>query len=466
MAAVSLPVSSPYPSLDNQHSSNSMHTATESPAAQRKNRAPRQRLPAEVQSDSNVAAQTPKAKKSRPRQSDNKAMSGSEAPYPRTASKAQRSKQMPVARDTPALLATPAKNLAYASAAFHQSPAASSLPMPKFLSKSVPAQPRDNTLQSRLDHEAEKSSASPSPPAAVTPDPLAREKSPLDMFFNADRQEKAKHQSFGSLINGHNSPCLPDRSPLGVSKDLFAIDMEGSESPAARRSLRPSHGPRMASAPGNLPVDDQTNPTAAATQSLKAFLKLPAMQPPQQQTSPRQQQPFVNASPVAQPHFQHNPFIASTPQQHRASSGSDPSLHYGNRNLSPLFQAARTPNGGQPPANDSPLHGKTPIRQSQPFDPRAFIDQQARSTASANHAAFSPAREQRTPNAYNAAPRQLSNNHDMLPESPSSRFQPRSEARASYHDFAAQRQPPHGSTESADIDDMSAKLRGMLKLGF
>lgn len=98
---------------------------------------------------------------------------------------------------------TPAKSTAYAGSGWHASPAASALPMPKFFSKSVPANSSQTSLQARLEQEKENSDMSESPPqeeatpakpppaqAAVAQLPRQSE-SPLDFFFKADREEKA-----------------------------------------------------------------------------------------------------------------------------------------------------------------------------------------------------------------------------------------------------------------------------------
>ena len=237
------------------------------------------------------------------------------------------------------------------------------------------------------------------------------------------------------------------------------MEMDSASSPAAKRSARPSFAPRMASAPGIIPVGGQNNvATAAATQSLKDFLKLPSQPSPQQFTSPQQS--------VAQPYHQQNPFMTTTPQQQSHAGPYDPSLHYGNRNLSPLFQAARSPNAGPPQANNSPLHARTPLKQPQPFDPRAFLDQQARAASSPNHPSFSPAQPQRMPNANYSSPRQFDAGYDVFPASPSSRMQPKPDAPIDYNQSPVQRRHPDSPTESPDVNDMSAKLRGMLKLGF
>lgn len=101
----------------------------------------------------------------------------------------------------PAPITTPLKQ-AYAGPTFHASPAPSTLPKPKFFSKSVSSS-TPSSLQARLEADKGKNQT-PSPesdsqaylaPRSSQPTPTAREESPLDVFFNADRAEKARQQS-------------------------------------------------------------------------------------------------------------------------------------------------------------------------------------------------------------------------------------------------------------------------------
>ena len=103
---------------------------------------------------------------------------------------------------------TPVK--AYAGPTFHASPAASSLPIPKFLSKSVPNVDRTSSLKSRVEQEAhDTTSESDSSPFLENSRPIqdrqAREDSPLDIFFQADREAKAKAQAQSESLAVSNS---------------------------------------------------------------------------------------------------------------------------------------------------------------------------------------------------------------------------------------------------------------------
>ncbi|KAI4161005.1 MAG: hypothetical protein LQ342_005290 [Letrouitia transgressa] len=86
----------------------------------------------------------------------------------------------------------------YAGPTFHASPAASSLPIPKFYSKSVPELNKAPSMQTMMEKEVLDSSSdhsgnSPTPGFSQRAgEQQTREKSPLDIFFQADRQEKEK----------------------------------------------------------------------------------------------------------------------------------------------------------------------------------------------------------------------------------------------------------------------------------
>lgn len=138
--------------------------------------------------------------------------------------------------------ATPVK--AYAGPTFHSSPAASSLPIPKFFSRSVPNVDKTSSLNDMMEQETvDTSSESDSPPPLgnnrSTPDYQPREESPLDIFFQADREAKAKAQAqarFGSpaVSSGLRSGSQNDvrhhlRQHTDSSLDgIFTMEMDGA----------------------------------------------------------------------------------------------------------------------------------------------------------------------------------------------------------------------------------------------
>jgi hypothetical protein len=106
---------------------------------------------------------------------------------------------------TKSVMDSPGK--AYAGPGFHHSPAPSSLPVPKFFSKSVPAR-RTPGLQAMMeDSESTDGSQSPSP----------RLDNPLEQLFKADREEKARKSRQGS--DGSDSDSVPDRDIFGMDPD-------------------------------------------------------------------------------------------------------------------------------------------------------------------------------------------------------------------------------------------------------
>lgn len=150
--------------------------------------------------------------------------------------------------------ATPVK--AYAGPTFHASPAASSLPIPKFFSRSVPNVDKTSSLNSMMEQEAvDTISENDSPPSLgnnrSTPDHQAREDSPLDIFFQADRDAKAKAQArFGSpaVSNGLRSESQNDvrhhsRQPTDSSLSaMFSLEMDGAgaETPSSKTDNEPN----------------------------------------------------------------------------------------------------------------------------------------------------------------------------------------------------------------------------------
>lgn len=296
--------------------------------------------------------------------------------------------------------ATPAKAQgAYAGPTFHASPAPSALPIPKFLSKSVPAKTRAGppTPPDVDSDSASIPSPSPSPSRAPIPVPPRHQDSPLDMFFKADRAEKAR--------NANGSPASVAFSPVPASingqKHHFKHDSQSSlnamfpieldaETKKPHRSPPPASpgGHRSSTAPSRIPqVDTTAEPIndSAAIQDLLSRLSQ-SQKKPVASTPPRTAD-GIPLEPSSQ-HHSPSPFHDGR-SSHRSSSGpttpapaaqEPPSsdFHYGNRNLSPLFKAAAKPEvtkrnsglrteitadspialvqGGFPPTNVPPSH--------------------------------------------------------------------------------------------------------------
>ena len=94
---------------------------------------------------------------------------------------------------------TESPSKAYAGPGFHASPDASSLPLPTFLSQSVPNVDKTTSLKNMMsetdssESSPSESEASPSKHAAIARlDRQTREESPLDIFFRADKESKSR----------------------------------------------------------------------------------------------------------------------------------------------------------------------------------------------------------------------------------------------------------------------------------
>ena len=183
---------------------------------------------------------------------------------------------------------TPAK--AYAGPTFHASPAASSLPIPKFMSRSVPNVDEASGLTSMMQQEAlDTTSESESSPfmakSRLTQDHQIREDSPLDIFFQADRDAKAKAQaqienpaSFDGLRSGsatdvrHHSRQPTDSSVGGI----FTLEMDGAATETT--SSRTNTERNTPAAKTLTEADDRDEQRKAQTLELKKLLYSPKPQ--------------------------------------------------------------------------------------------------------------------------------------------------------------------------------------------
>ncbi|QDS70571.1 hypothetical protein FKW77_010517 [Venturia effusa] len=275
---------------------------------------------------------------------------------------------------------TPAKtSAAYAGPTWNASPAPSALPVPKFFSKSMPQETSPATLQTRLDQESEQSDSAESPAlaeaVAAMPTPPRHDDSPLDFLFRKDKEQKSKRKSTwnGALGFTPTRPSIgsfntePQRLTdwtsnhgIGASnqnqygsnesnKEQFMMELDASNASPAfpKASPRPILNDRMSSAPSAVPQN-----AASPYQNTLLNGQLPMYGSPSHgnstsslMASPGQQHfgdrlPDASASPFYRgPQEPTRSAITSpmsrSPTQHRQN------LHYGNRNLGPLFQAAK-----------------------------------------------------------------------------------------------------------------------------
>ncbi|KAL8647133.1 MAG: hypothetical protein Q9226_006562 [Calogaya cf. arnoldii] len=180
--------------------------------------------------------------KNTPKKNRNSLPNGS--PQPPRSNGTPRSNQRPMSLTPGKQNATPVR--AYAGPTFHASPAASSLPIPKFYSKSVPDVNKTSSMQAAMKEAAELSSDqsddSPIPAFAQrVGEEQSREKSPLDIFFKADREQKEQqrlkqHVSSGNQQSPNVSPALirprhhSRHSTTGSQGGLFPMELENRES--------------------------------------------------------------------------------------------------------------------------------------------------------------------------------------------------------------------------------------------
>lgn len=151
---------------------------------------------------------------------------------------------------------TPSATQVYAGATFHASPAPSALPMPSFYSKSIPESPAIRTENAReSDSSADEPSQTPSS-AQIFSNVSHREESPLDLFFKADKREKAEKiraRSTNSNATGSAGPFNPPLASLDNTRTppqptnqyrnksipnsrasangMFSMELDGSNSP-------------------------------------------------------------------------------------------------------------------------------------------------------------------------------------------------------------------------------------------
>ncbi|KAK3169563.1 hypothetical protein OEA41_008947 [Lepraria neglecta] len=197
---------------------------------------------------------------------------------------------------------------AYAGPTFHTSPAASSLPMPKFFSRSVPNVDKTSNLKTMMEQEApDTTSGSEESPSQENSQPAhdhrAREESPLDIFFRADREAKSKaHPTKESGTESPNDQARLSASPSGSQTPtgyhsrhptdssiggMFPLEMDGpapelSSGPTPPNAIHDVHTnrPVISSSSSMTEADRKEERRKAQTQALKEMLFSPRPQLP------------------------------------------------------------------------------------------------------------------------------------------------------------------------------------------
>lgn len=305
--------------------------------------------------------------------------------------------------------ATPAKAQgAYAGPTFHASPAPSALPIPKFLSKSVPAKTRQAPPTPPDDAISNGSGSSPtpsipSPSRAPIPVPDRDEDSPLDLLFKADRAEKARNANLSPA--SVDFPYSPDQSSHGRPHHnkhnsqsslnvMFPIELDAEGQRALKSpSAIPPVAHRSITAPSKIPqtTGPATSSSEPAIQDLLDRLSL--SQKKVQTATPPKTVNRVPSEPSSRHHTPspfhdgNSPFrSASGPTTPAPVNQDHPDFFYGNRNLSPLFKAAAKPDLSKRNSGlRTEITADSPVLPQGAFSPVQVVPQHDANSVSRNY---------------------------------------------------------------------------------
>ena len=246
----------------------------------------------------------------------------------------------------------------YAGPTFHASPAPSSLPIPKFFSKSLPSLDKvpDMSITAAEDASEESSNCTADSSPTIQPrkeEQQVREPSPLDVFFNADRKEKALRTQGGLEVSPTNEnraqsqSSAPDsskshsRHPTGRS--IFPMELEISNRPKLDDAKRTESSPSIMTT--NYPNSEAH--AKAKTQALKDLLMNPKPQRPTSISSTTSN--ALGSSPFMTPIYSGN--------DGRRASGSNTPLS--------VYDKTSSPARIQSPGYSSPYSNSASSRPSQ-----------------------------------------------------------------------------------------------------
>ncbi len=298
---------------------------------------------------------------------------------------------MPALNDTPASAPrrgsatpnraneTPVK--AYAGPTFHASPAASSLPMPKFFSKSVPNVDKTKSLKSMMDQDPpDSSSGSEESPSLENIKPLSKpkmgEESPLDIFFRADRQAKDRTGSAPDVRSGMRSQATPFESPFNPQNTprhhsrqssagvMFTLEMDGTSPERSSRATSlenpttiSNQDSPLKAEPSVMSQDDREEQRRAQTIALKKLLYSPRPQISHDGSAGQRPPSSKLRKQISMPTSPENtttPELPATPTPSRTQNTSKPPVngHKSTQNGRPF-----TFDPSSPPAK--PIQGKS-----------------------------------------------------------------------------------------------------------
>ena len=281
---------------------------------------------------------------------------------------------------------TPAQ--AYAGPTFHASPAPSALPIPKFFSKSLPPAENNDDLKAMLQEHSSEDSSTKSDDSPTMSNLLhiekaqTREASPLDMFFNADREEKARRllgtrkwptdEDFNSLQKSsqvNNVPRSPTPSLGPVSghthhtassstPDVFPLEMDASEKAKTPNGAGVAHAayfPDMRdlttspSIKTRIETDEQRKAKSIA---LKKLLMSPKPQLPPSgitKSGTTSISASLSPSPTSRPNKPIKSLSSSSTPQYRTGNPSKLNQEAnGNRGFPQPYPSPVTPTSGRP----------------------------------------------------------------------------------------------------------------------
>lgn len=250
-----------------------------------------------------------------------------------------------------ATITTPVKNVkpttqAYAGPTFHASPAASSLPIPKFFSKQMTSADAPSSSSSKSREDSSENSSAKSEDSPTTMDALlvandpTKDPSPLDIFFKADREEKARRisSSLNSLQVSRDNADANLEQPINNSESvsptllfkrrhaeyrtensvsgILPSEMDASEknqnsSSPTRASICLTDGQRSESSPTIMltRATDSEEAAKAKTKALKQLLLSPLPQSP------------ASAVPLSEGILSNENLPFSSPSPHSKQSG-------------------------------------------------------------------------------------------------------------------------------------------------
>ncbi|KAL2039142.1 hypothetical protein N7G274_008191 [Stereocaulon virgatum] len=241
---------------------------------------------------------------------------------------------------------------AYAGPTFHASPAASSLPMPKFFSRSVPNVDKTTSLKTMMEQEApDTTSGSEGSPSQENSQPAhnhrVREESPLDIFFRADREAKEKIRP--TRASGTESPN--DQARLSASPS-------GSQTPMRHHSRHPTNSSLSAMFPleidGPAPELSSSPSLTSAIRDIHTDRAVVSSSSSLSEAERKEEQRKAQTQALKQMLFSPRPLLP-----HNASAGQRPPSSSLRKELT-IPTSSRCPRDPNPPATPAPFHVHDP----------------------------------------------------------------------------------------------------------